>query len=107
VWSPLTFIPLGDRPLPSFLGGGDLDGDVYNLIPLSDLPEFTPKQFYQPAEYKAVEKKMLNRPSTMADVADFVMEYINSDVRNSLSLCSVNSQRTVTWCNRYQLAHYS
>ncbi|EEB88688.1 hypothetical protein MPER_13331, partial [Moniliophthora perniciosa FA553] len=59
--------------------GGDLDGDVYNLIPLSVLTEFTPANTYQPAEYKKAEKKMLNRPSTMADVAEFVMEYINSD----------------------------
>jgi RNA-dependent RNA polymerase len=28
----------GNQSLPSMLGGGDLDGDVYNLIPLEKLP---------------------------------------------------------------------
>lgn len=36
---------------------------------------------YEPAEYAPTEKKLLDRPSTMDDVADFVMEYIISDVR--------------------------
>ncbi|ESK98362.1 hypothetical protein Moror_112 [Moniliophthora roreri MCA 2997] len=76
----VVFSIKGARPLPSFLGGGDLDGDDYNLIPLSKLPEFTPANNYQPAEYKTAEKKMLDRPSTIADVAEFVMEYINSNL---------------------------
>ncbi|KAK1223808.1 hypothetical protein PQX77_013332 [Marasmius sp. AFHP31] len=70
----------GERPLPSYLGGGDLDGDLYSLIPLNHLPEFTPQRLSQPAVYKAAERKMLLRPSTMTDVAEFVMEFINSDV---------------------------
>jgi len=73
-------IDTGKRPVPSCLGGGDLDGDVYNVIPLKDLPEFTPEAIYAPASYEAAPKRLLDRPSTMADVAEFVMEYINSDV---------------------------
>lgn len=66
--------------MPSCLGGGDLDGDVYNLIPLNDLPEFRPTKSSPPASYTPSERNILDRPSTMADVSDFVMEYINSDV---------------------------
>jgi len=72
---PLT----GERPIPSCLGGGDLDGDVYNLIPLATLPDFLPERLHRPASYDPAPKKFLDRPSTMDDVADFVMEYINSD----------------------------
>jgi hypothetical protein len=66
--------------VPSCLGGGDLDGDVYNLIPLNDFPEFRPTTLSPPASYNPAPKKLLDRPSTMADVAEFVMEYISSDV---------------------------
>lgn len=81
-----SFPNTGDRPLPSCLGGGDLDGDLYNLIPLEDpdFPElslFKPDKDSSPANYDPAPKKMLDRPSNMLDVADFVMEYISSDVR--------------------------
>ncbi|KDR85157.1 hypothetical protein GALMADRAFT_233817 [Galerina marginata CBS 339.88] len=78
----VVFSVLGSRPVPSCLGGGDLDGDVYNVIPLEQLPEFTIAldRLQAPASYNPAPRKMLDRPSTMADVAEFVMEYINSDV---------------------------
>ena len=84
----------GDRPVPSKIGGGDLDGDIvsdrlfnipsvvhseiqYNIASLSDLPiQWT----YQAAPYNDAPKKILGRKCTMDDVADFVTEYINSDV---------------------------
>ncbi|KAG7099381.1 hypothetical protein E1B28_001236 [Marasmius oreades] len=83
----VVFSVKGERPLPSYLGGGDLDGDLYSLIPLNDLPEFIPGKLYQPAQYKPAERKMLDRPSTMTDVAEFVMEFINSDV---IGLIAIN-----------------
>ena len=58
-----------------------MDGDIYNLLPLNDLPEFTPSFMREPALYNAAPKKTLPRPSTMDDVAEFFMEYITSDVR--------------------------
>ena len=66
-----------------------MDGDVYNLIPLSDLPEFEPTTVYDPALYNAAPKKMLEYPSTMDDVADFFVDYINSDV----SYCTDSENR--------------
>ncbi|KAJ7071542.1 RNA-directed RNA polymerase 2 [Mycena amicta] len=75
----VVFSVLGDRPLPSCLGGGDLDGDTYNLLPLSKLPRFRPRKIFKPAEYDPAEKHFVDHPSTMEDVADFFVEYINSD----------------------------
>jgi RNA-dependent RNA polymerase len=68
--------------LPSCLGGGDLDGDVYNVAFLKDLH---PLRNFGPAVYKPATRKELLRPSTMDDVADFVADYINSDV--SVVIC--------------------
>lgn len=70
----------GDRPVPSCLGGGDLDGDVYNLIPLDDLPNFWPKMLHDPATYDPAPRKTLETESTIDDIAEFVMDYIISDV---------------------------
>jgi len=66
--------------LASCLGGGDLDGDLYNLLPLEVLPEFRPRSVEKPASYDPAPKRLLNRASNMKDVADFVVEFINSDV---------------------------
>lgn len=57
-----------------------MDGDVYNLIPLNQVPDFAPTRTHEPANYNPAPKKFLKHPSTMKDVAEFVMEYINSDV---------------------------
>lgn len=35
---------------------------------------------YIPADYDTAEKKVLERPSVRADVADFITEYLYSDV---------------------------
>ncbi|KAI0307864.1 RdRP-domain-containing protein [Multifurca ochricompacta] len=80
----VVFSVEGTRPLPSCLGGGDLDGDVYNITFLKDLH---PEQNMPPAAYDPAPKKLLDRPSTMNDVADFVADYINSDI---LGLVAIN-----------------
>ena len=67
----------GERPLPSCLGGGDLDGDLYNVTTRRDL---LPARTYKPASYDPARKKFVDHESTMEDVADFVAEYISSDV---------------------------
>ena len=63
-----------------------MDGDLYNLFPLSDpdykeLQLFVPVESAPPANYEAAERKTLDRPSTKRDIAEFFMEYISSDVR--------------------------
>lgn len=72
--------------MPSCLGGGDLDGDEYNLIPLNKVPGFTLKRTHAPGTYDPAKRKYLDRPSTMDDVADFIMEYINSDVLGIIAI---------------------
>ncbi|KAI0374260.1 RdRP-domain-containing protein [Pilatotrama ljubarskyi] len=72
----VVFSIKGERPLPSCLGGGDLDGDVYNVTTRADL---LPPRTYHPASYEPAPKKLVDHESTMADVAEFVAEYIISD----------------------------
>ncbi|KAF6766302.1 RNA-directed RNA polymerase 2 [Ephemerocybe angulata] len=85
----VVFSILGPRPLPSCLGGGDLDGDVYNIIPLNnpELAAFEPAKTHEAAKYAPAKRKVLDRKSTMRDVAEFVMDYIVSDV---LGIVAVN-----------------
>ncbi|THH20225.1 hypothetical protein EW146_g1088 [Bondarzewia mesenterica] len=73
----VVFSTKGERPLPSYLGGGDLDGDLYNV---TTMPELLPSNAFDPAAYIPAPKKFLDRPSTMNDVAEFVADYIISDV---------------------------
>ncbi|TBU35150.1 RdRP-domain-containing protein [Dichomitus squalens] len=72
----VVFSIQGERPLPSCLGGGDLDGDLYNVTTRRDL---LPSRTYEPASYEPATKKLVEHECTMEDVADFVAEYISSD----------------------------
>ncbi|GJE90830.1 RNA dependent RNA polymerase [Phanerochaete sordida] len=74
--SSIVFSTKGTRPLPSCLGGGDLDGDEFVC---SDLAAMLPQVLYEPAEYGKGERKTLDQPSTRLDVADFLTEYLYSD----------------------------
>ncbi|KAH9898493.1 RdRP-domain-containing protein [Cubamyces lactineus] len=71
------------RPLPSCLGGGDLDGDVYNV---TTVPNLIPPRTYDPASYEPAQKKLVDHDSTIADVADFVAEYIISDTLGIIAI---------------------
>jgi hypothetical protein len=55
---------------------------MYNVTSFKDLH---PSQNIPSAAYDPAQKKLLERPSTMADVADFIADYINSDV--SIVIC--------------------
>ncbi|OCB86097.1 RdRP-domain-containing protein [Sanghuangporus baumii] len=72
----LVFATKGKRSLPSCLGGGDLDGDLYNI---TDYRELLPRTVYPPASYATAERKELDHPSTRDDVIDFIVDYINAD----------------------------
>jgi hypothetical protein len=71
----VVFSCKGERSLPSMLAGGDLDGDIYCLI--SD-PNLHPEREMQhdPATYDAPELETIDRPSTAADIAKFVVDFI-------------------------------
>ncbi|CAE6411693.1 unnamed protein product [Rhizoctonia solani] len=80
----VVFSTRGLRPVPNMLGGGDLDGDLYNLI---SLPELIPRYRYCPAKYPTPKSKSIERRSTIHDVADFMVEFICND---SLGMISTN-----------------
>ena len=73
------------------LGGGDLDGDVYNLIRLDTHPEFRPARTCEAASYAAAPRKVLDRPANMDDVADFVLDFMSFDVRTTGSSSCKNT----------------
>ncbi|KAF8590048.1 RdRP-domain-containing protein [Ramaria rubella] len=74
----------GKRDLASCLGGGDLDGDLYLVCQFPGLLlDFN--KIHAPGDYPPTTRKDLGRPSTIDDVADFVVEYINSDLVGLLS----------------------
>ncbi|KAG8945822.1 hypothetical protein FRC04_012269 [Tulasnella sp. 424] len=83
----VVFSVKGKRPLPSCLGGGDLDGDVYYLITNTDLH---PTKYEIPAAYDGPVKPKLDRDSTIHDIADFVIEYMTHD---TLGLIGINHLR--------------
>ncbi|KIO28063.1 hypothetical protein M407DRAFT_231286 [Tulasnella calospora MUT 4182] len=83
----VVFSVKGHRPLPSCLGGGDLDGDVYYLI---TNPDLHPTKYEIPAAYEPAERHTLDRDSTIKDIADFVIEYMTHD---TLGLIGVNHLR--------------
>lgn len=91
---------IGARSLASMLGGGDLDGCALDFsqpqerclnLPLRDLysvicdSALLPTEHQEPAEYPPVGTRKLDRDSTIEDVCDFIVEYIDSDVLGLLS----------------------
>ncbi|KAJ1307617.1 hypothetical protein OPQ81_001714 [Rhizoctonia solani] len=91
----VVFSSIGDRPIPNMLGGGDLDGDLYNLI---SLPELIPRYRYCPSSYPTPRSRSIKRPSTIEDVADFMVEYICHDAlgmiaTNHLVIASTSEMR--------------
>lgn len=66
----------GARPLPSMLGGGDCDGDLYQII---TLPELMPRRMAPPGVYQAPVSTRLARASTIADAAEFFLRFVMMD----------------------------
>lgn len=64
----IVFSQHGPRDLPSMLSGGDLDGDLYNVI--WD-PRLVPQATHQPADYPRVAAVELDRTVTRKDMSDF------------------------------------
>ncbi len=77
------FSQKGSRDLPSQLSGGDLDGDLHNVI--WD-PRALPKRTFQPADYTRVVPPSLNRPVTRQDIADFFVDFMKSDILGLIAI---------------------
>lgn len=73
----VVFSQKGDRDLPSQLSGGDLDGDLYNIIWDT---EALPSRMFQPADYPRVSPRPLRREVTREDIADFFINFMKTDV---------------------------
>ncbi|CUA73902.1 hypothetical protein RSOLAG22IIIB_01423 [Rhizoctonia solani] len=82
----VVFSCRGERSLASCLGGGDLDGDLYDLINLTAWPELAPQELADPAAYPPAPKKRIEgRPCTMDDIKDFICDFITSDMVGIIS----------------------
>ncbi|KAG7448123.1 RdRP-domain-containing protein [Guyanagaster necrorhizus] len=79
---------VGERSLASKLSGGDLDGDIYDVVPYPVLmpPVVDDTASYASAgTYVALGEDGEPRECDVNDIADFIVEYINSDVLGLLS----------------------
>lgn len=71
--------------MPNALGGGDLDGDLYNLI---TLPSLYPPRVVTPGKYPEVKLKELpiGQRCTITDVADHIVDFILNDHLGRISI---------------------
>jgi RNA dependent RNA polymerase len=72
----VVFSQRGQRDLPSQLSGGDLDGDLYNVI--YD-PGLLPPRVVKPADYPIVAPKDIGRLVTRKDMTDFFIDFMEND----------------------------
>ncbi|GAW05784.1 RNA-dependent RNA polymerase [Lentinula edodes] len=87
---PLTntvvFPTIGSRPMPSMLGGGDLDGDTYNVIPLNIHPQLRPTITVDPASYARPTRKLLDQG--FARLGSVTFFFLWRPIRSALSSSS-------------------
>jgi hypothetical protein len=83
----VVFSQYGARDLPSQLGGGDLDGDIYNIIYDQ---RFCQAQTYVAAEYPRLTPVELGRPVTAEDMSRFFVKFMETDQLGML--CNVHMQ---------------
>lgn len=72
----IVFSQQGERDLPSMLGGGDLDGDLYNIIWDE---EGTPTTLYSAADYPRATAIDIGREVVSGDITDFFVKFMATD----------------------------
>jgi hypothetical protein len=72
----ICFSQKGSRDLPSQLSGGDLDGDLYQII--LD-PNARPKTVFPPADYRRQPPFDLDRPVVRQDITEFFVTFMATD----------------------------
>ena len=72
----IVFSQHGARDLPSQLSGGDLDGDLYNVI--WD-PQLQPKISHTPADYPRVPALDIGRLVERSDMTNFFVQFMEND----------------------------
>ena len=78
----VVFSQHGTRDIPSQLSGGDLDGDLYNVV--FDRRLITTAT-YQAADYPRVSAEELDRAVISKDMSDFFIQFMESDLLGMLS----------------------
>ncbi|KAK4180689.1 putative RNA-dependent RNA polymerase 1 [Triangularia setosa] len=73
----VVFSQKGSRDLPSMLSGGDLDGDIYNII--WDEAIVSQVRTFPPADYPRLPIVELSRKVEAADMIDFFVDFISQD----------------------------
>jgi hypothetical protein len=81
---------------------GDLDGDIFVIIG-QDNAELMPFNFPEAAKYEPAPKTELDRPATISDIADFVVDYIVKVRMNLADLCAAKAHQFLL---RMSLAWY-
>ncbi|KAH0559780.1 hypothetical protein GP486_003706 [Trichoglossum hirsutum] len=72
----VVFSQKGKRDLPSQLSGGDLDGDLYNII---EHPRLRPKFIHEPADYPPVRPIEITEGVKREDITGFFIEFMEND----------------------------
>lgn len=72
----VVFSSHGQRDMPSQLSGGDLDGDLYNIIYDNSL---YPKRLSQPADYPIATPIDIGRKVERSDMTDFFVQFMEND----------------------------
>lgn len=78
----VVFSSKGSRDLPSQLSGGDLDGDLYNIIYDESL---MPSTISDPADYPIVQAIDIGREVTRSDMTEFFVQFMENDQLGRLS----------------------
>ncbi|KAK1761553.1 RNA dependent RNA polymerase-domain-containing protein [Echria macrotheca] len=73
----IVFSRHGDRDLPSQLSGGDLDGDLYNVI--WDPAVVEKMRTFRPASYARIEPLTVEGPIKVEHMAEFFVEFMRTD----------------------------
>lgn len=78
----VVFSQRGPRDLPSKLGGGDLDGDLFNII--AD-PRLWPKNTVEAADYPRLPPIDIGRRVENSDISNFFLDFMSNDQLGRIS----------------------
>ncbi|KAI4593690.1 hypothetical protein KJ359_009174 [Pestalotiopsis sp. 9143b] len=74
----IVFSQKGKRDLPSQLSGGDLDGDIFNVI-WDQYAVSNCQRVFAPADYPLAKPRELNRQVQREDMTEFFVEFMKTN----------------------------
>ncbi|KAK7752663.1 hypothetical protein SLS62_005432 [Diatrype stigma] len=81
----IVFSQRGTRDLPSQLSGGDLDGDIFNVI-WDDMAVSLCTRIFDPADYPRVLPYSIGREVKMEDMTQFFVQFMSTDQLGMISI---------------------